>query len=61
MLKNQDNIKIENKEEVIKILWECCQIPDFSKKAYGQHIEVVKKVFSFLKNGVYGHGEDLLL
>jgi len=48
MIKNQNDIKIENKKEVIEILWECCQIPDFAKKAYGQHIEVVKKVFSFL-------------
>ena len=29
-------------------LWECCQIPDFEKKAYGQHINVVDKVFQFL-------------
>ena len=30
------------------MLWECCQIPDFSKKAYGNHTEVVKKVFEFV-------------
>ena len=48
MVKNQNDVKIENKKEIIKILWECCQIPDFAKKTYGQHIEVVKKVFSFL-------------
>ena len=29
-------------------LWECCQIPDFEKKAYGQHINVIDKVFQFL-------------
>ena len=27
---------------------ECCQIPDFEKKAYGQHINVIDKVFQFL-------------
>ena len=32
----------------LEILWECCQIPDFEKKAYGQHINVVYKVFQFL-------------
>tara|TARA_A100001011_G_scaffold400487_1_gene515420 strand:- start:1632 stop:4097 length:2466 start_codon:yes stop_codon:yes gene_type:complete len=32
----------------LKLLWECCQIPDFEKKAYGQHIAVVDKVFKFL-------------
>ena len=29
-------------------MWECCQIPDFEKKAYGQHINVIDKVFQFL-------------
>ena len=29
-------------------MWECCQIPDFEKKAYGQHINVVDAVFKFL-------------
>ncbi len=32
----------------LEILWECCQIPDFEKKAYGQHINVVDRVFQFL-------------
>ncbi len=32
----------------LELLWECCQIPDFEKKAYGQHISVIDKVFQFL-------------
>ena len=32
----------------LDMLWECCQIPDFEKKAYGQHINTVDKVFQFL-------------
>jgi len=32
----------------LKLLWECCQIPDFEKKAYGQHIGIVDAVFKFL-------------
>jgi len=32
----------------LKLLWECCQIPDFEKKAYGQHVSVVDAVFKFL-------------
>ncbi len=32
----------------LELLWECCQIPDFEKKAYGQHVSVVDKVFQFL-------------
>ena len=29
-------------------MWECCQIPDFEKKAYGQHLNIVDKVFKYL-------------
>ncbi len=32
----------------LELLWECCQIPDFEKKAYGQHLNIVDKVFQFL-------------
>jgi len=48
LIKNDRDLKNNNSEDYIKILWECCQIPDFSKKAYGRHIEIVKKVFEFL-------------
>ena len=49
-LKNNNNIKINNNETELKLLWECCQIPDFVKKTYGHHLEIVSKVFNFLKN-----------
>ena len=45
-LKNETNIS-ENSED-LKILWECCQIPDFVKKAYGNHILIINKIFHFL-------------
>jgi ATP-dependent RNA helicase SUPV3L1/SUV3 len=32
----------------LELLWECCQIPDFEKKAYGRHISIVDAVFKFL-------------
>ncbi len=48
LIKNNKDIKITNSKENIETLWECCQIPDFSKKAYGSHINIVKKVFEFL-------------
>ena len=32
----------------LELLWECCQIPDFEKRAYGQHINIIDKVFQFL-------------
>ena len=48
LIKNNNLTRIENNRDIIKILWQCCQIPDFSKKAYGSHIDIVKKVFEFL-------------
>ncbi len=44
----ENNSSIENNSNTLKILWECCQIPDFVKKTYGHHLEVVGKVFNFL-------------
>ena len=35
-------------EKKLKLLWECCQIPDFVKKTYGNHYEVIKNVFKYL-------------
>ncbi len=52
-LKDMTAYNVKNNKETLELLWECCQIPDFVKKTYGNHIEVVSKVFSFLnsKNG----------
>ena len=44
----ENNSSIENNSNILTILWECCQIPDFVKKTYGHHLEVVGKVFNFL-------------
>jgi len=52
-LKDPNHYNITNDEKTLSLLWECCQIPDFVKKTYGNHLEVVSRVFSFLnkKNG----------
>ena len=52
-LKDLNHYKINDNKEELSLLWECCQIPDFVKKTYGNHLEVVSKVFGFLnkKNG----------
>ena len=50
LVKNNNNVKNINTKDSVKILWECCQIPDFSKKAYGNHIDLVIKVFEFLSS-----------
>ena len=48
LLKNNKDVIINGAKDTTRILWECCQIPDFSKKAYGKHVDIVKKVFGFL-------------
>ena len=49
-LKDMESYNIKNNQETLELLWECCQIPDFVKKTYGNHLEVVSKVFSFLNS-----------
>ena len=44
--KSLKNIDLDEKK--LKILWECCQIPDFVKKTYGNHYEVIGNVFKYL-------------
>ncbi len=41
--------KIKVSSDNLELLWECCQIPDFQKKAFN-HVEVVTKVFNFLSS-----------
>ena len=46
--KNFQNIIFD--EEKLKLLWECCQIPDFVKKTFGNHYEVISNVFKYLNS-----------
>ena len=48
-IKKLDLNNVTNIKKTLILLWECCQIPDFVKKTYGNHIDVVGKVFDFLK------------
>ncbi len=50
-LNDLNKYKIQNNQKDLSLLWECCQIPDFVKKTYGHHLEVVGKVFGFLSKG----------
>ena len=44
-----ENLKdVEFNKEKLSILWECCQIPDFVKKTFGNHYEVIANVFKYL-------------
>ena len=38
------------KYEKLLLLWECCQIPDFVKKTYGNHYDVIRNVFKYLSS-----------
>ena len=49
ILKGIEKLEIYNNENELRLLWECCQIPDFVKKTYGNHLEVVGRVFNFLR------------
>ena len=44
--KNLENIDFD--KDRLKLLWECCQIPDFVKKTYGNHYEVIENVYKYL-------------
>ena len=50
-LKEAVDFNFEENSSNLKILWECCQIPDFVKKTYGHHLEIVSEVFKFLTTG----------
>lgn len=44
----KSQLKINNEINHISKLWECCQIPDFTKSSYNEHMEIVTSVFNFL-------------
>jgi ATP-dependent RNA helicase SUPV3L1/SUV3 len=44
--KNLENVDFDS--NTLGLLWECCQIPDFVKKTFGNHYEVIEAVFKFL-------------
>lgn len=48
LIVKNNQIKTDLKNNNLSTLWECCQIPDFTKSSYNEHIDIVKKVFEFL-------------
>jgi ATP-dependent RNA helicase SUPV3L1/SUV3 len=49
-LKDKNLINFKFDKKTLNLLWECCQIPDFVKKTYGNHYEVIGNVFKFLSS-----------
>ncbi|MDA7734523.1 helicase-related protein, partial [Candidatus Pelagibacter sp.] len=50
-LKDKSFINLDFDKKLLSLLWECCQIPDFVKKTYGNHYEVIGNVFKYLSSG----------
>ena len=50
-LKDKSLINLDFDKKLLSLLWECCQIPDFVKKTYGNHYEVIGNVFKYLSSG----------
>ena len=59
-LKDQKTLNKEFDKKTLMLLWECCQIPDFVKKTYGNHFEVIGNVFKFLTSKKGLISEDYL-
>ncbi len=59
-LKDQKILRTGFDKKTLIILWECCQIPDFVKKTYGNHFEVIGNVFKFLTSGKGLISEDYM-
>ena len=49
-LRDENFKNVEFNEQKLRLLWECCQIPDFVKKTYGNHYEVIANVFKYLNS-----------
>ncbi len=59
-LKDKSLENFEFSERKLKLLWECCQIPDFVKKTYGNHYEVISNVFKYLNSNKGKITEDYM-
>jgi len=50
LVSEKSNLNFNNHQRFVKLLWECCQIPDFTKSSYNEHTDIIYKVFSFLSS-----------
>ena len=50
LVSENPNFNFKNDSRNVKLLWECCQIPDFTKSSYNEHTDIIFKVFSFLSS-----------
>ncbi|WP_435148992.1 helicase-related protein [Candidatus Pelagibacter bacterium nBUS_32] len=59
-LKDKNLLNLNFDEKLLSLLWECCQIPDFVKKTYGNHYEVIGNVFKYLSSGKHQITDDFM-
>ncbi len=50
LISENSNFNFRDNYRNVKLLWECCQIPDFTKSSYNEHTDIIFKVFSFLSS-----------
>ncbi len=50
LVSEKSNLNFKDNHYFVKLLWECCQIPDFTKSSYNEHTDIIYKVFSFLSS-----------
>src|SRR5210317_2005422 len=50
LVSEKSNLNFNNHQNFVKLLWECCQIPYFTKSSYNEHTDIIYKVFSFLSS-----------
>ena len=49
-LQEKKSLNFDFNDKKLLLLWECCQIPDFVKKTYGNHYDVIRNVFKYLSS-----------
>ncbi|WP_435096962.1 helicase-related protein [Candidatus Pelagibacter bacterium nBUS_27] len=59
-LKDKNLLNLNFDKKLLSLLWECCQIPDFVKKTYGNHYEVIGNVFKYLSSGKHQITDDFM-
>ena len=59
-LKDKNLLNLDFDKKLLSLLWECCQIPDFVKKTYGNHYEVIGNVFKYLSSGKHQITDDFM-
>ena len=50
LISEKSKLILKHSSHYVRLLWECCQIPDFTKSSYNEHTDIICKVFTFLSS-----------